>query len=149
MGAKHRETRVFPGPIDYYVNRLRNIYDAGLQFGITGEQPAQNGIMITMTHGMTFSSWGEKILVTLTAQGNQTEIEVFSECAMPTQLFDLGKNKENVAQILGYLASGAPQPQQGYAQPQRQAGGFGFCPNCGNALNTDGAFCPNCGAKVK
>ena len=159
MGAKYRDAQILPGPLDYYADRIRNIYAAGLQYGVTGEQPVRNGVAFTMTHGMTYKSWGENIRVSLTAQGNGTAAEVYSECAMPTQIFDMGKNKENVATIMGYLMSGAPQ-QQGYAQqpqhpqqqprqPQQQAAGGAFCPECGKAVQSGSVFCSGCGTKLR
>lgn len=165
MGAKFRDSRVLPGPVDHYLEKIRNIYAAGLKYGVLGEQPTPGGVVVSLNHGYTPSSWGENLRITLTSQGGGTGVEIYSECAMPTQLFDLGRNKKNVAEIFDYLQSGAPQqgyaqPQQGYSQPQqnfeqpqqnfeqpRQAGGF--CPNCGAAVGGNANFCPGCGSRLK
>ena len=41
-------------------------------------------------------SWGEKIEIKLI--GNS--INITSKCALPTQIFDWGKNKQNIAQLI-------------------------------------------------
>ena len=60
-----------------------------------------------MSASINFASWGEKIdLHMFPYNEQQTMVEIKSECAMPTQLFDMGKNKENVEKILGYILGG-------------------------------------------
>ena len=151
MASNSREVRTLPGPIENYIARMRNIGAAGLKFTIAGESPVQNGLMFLLSHSISFSSWGETIKVYLIAQGNQTVVDVYSECALPTQIVDWGKNKENVAKVFGYLMQGGAQqsyyqPQQNCAQPQQNAV---VCPNCGKRLDPSFVFCDNCGTRVK
>ena len=55
---------------------------------------------------MSFVSYGEKITVTLTYLGeDKTQIDIVSECGMPTQIIDYGKNKKNVNAIFDYIIS--------------------------------------------
>ena len=121
-------------------------------------------------------SYGEKITVTLTdLGGTATNVRIHSECGMPTQLMDLGKNMENVTYLFGFLTQGLPQVQyqpqpvrqpvqQPYqAQPavqqpyqavrtqqqeQPQAAGPKFCFRCGAKLTPGAKFCTSCGGKI-
>lgn len=84
------------------------------------------------TKSVSLTSWGEKINIKLTPIGeNQTSVEVHSECALPTQVIDWGKNKENVRGIFYQLDSlllqyikknvAAPQPVPAAAAQQANA----------------------------
>lgn len=50
-------------------------------------------------------SWGEQITVSLTQGAEGADVVVRSECSFPLQIFDWGKNKENVERILRGLAA--------------------------------------------
>ena len=58
--------------------------------------------------GVNFSSWGETLTVTL-ADGT---VRVESACSMPMQLFDWGKNKQNVDQFLTHFVPTESRNQQ-------------------------------------
>ena len=150
--------------MDYFVYKSRNIPMSGLGISFISEAPRGDSVVFTLSHGYSARSYGENISVTLTPQPNGTRVEVFSECAMPTQLFDLGKNEENVKGILNFLEngmpSGAPQPQfqqppqiqpqmqpQPQPQPQR-ASTPKFCGNCGAAAAPGARFCTQCGKSL-
>lgn len=149
MAASKREYRILPAPIDYFVTKLRSIPASGLGYSVVGERPIANGIAIALSHSISFSSWGENITVMLTSQGSQTVVDITSECSMPTQIVDWGKNAENIQRIFLYLQSNMPvnaQPQQAYSQPQQTAV---VCPTCGKQLNDTFVFCDNCGTRLK
>ena len=44
---------------------------------------------------MSIYSWSENITVELYENGNLTEVDFKSKCALPTQIIDWGKNKRN------------------------------------------------------
>ena len=117
MAANSRDVRIFPGKSDIYVQKLRNIAYSGMGFTFLSENNYSNAIVYILQNGVSFSSWGEQIRVTLTPQGENTLIDVYSECSLPTQVIDWGKNRENTSKIIMYLSG--PNYQQGYAQPQQ------------------------------
>lgn len=157
MAANYREYRVFPGPIEYYIEKMRAVAAAGLKFTPSGEQPIPNGLLFILRHGVSFTSWGETIKLALVSQGNQTVVDIDSECALGTQIVDWGKNRENVNQLFNYLARPDPQLQQRFSQPRQSAPGAVqpagegsvTCPNCGNVMSGSGAFCTACGMRLR
>ncbi len=164
MAANHREYRFFPGSIEYYIGKVRNVPAAGLKFGISGEQPIPNGLLFFLRHGACLASWGESIKLALVAQGDQTGVDILSECSLGTQVVDWGKNRENVIALFNYLTQGNPYLGQGYAPPQQsfpqpqqggapapQAAAVGSvtCPNCGNSVEGNAAFCTVCGMRLR
>lgn len=56
---------------------------------------SQNHMLISSKVGM--KSWGEKIRITILPSGI---LQIRSECSLPTQCFDWGKNKKNVNRLL-------------------------------------------------
>ena len=46
--------------------------------------------------GFSFGSWGENIRVWMTPSEKGTIVHILSECSMPAQLVDWGKNTDNV-----------------------------------------------------
>ncbi len=157
MGAKHREVRTLPGPIESYISKMRNIGFSGLKYRILNEQPLSDGLLFLIEHGVSFSSWGENIRLALIYQGNQTIADIYSESVLPTQVFDFGKNKENVAMLFNYLMRENSHLQQGYSQeqhnetwaPQTNENNSIVCPNCGREVGITDNFCYICGAKLK
>ncbi len=105
MAARAEQTRVLNMPIDFVVNKMRQIGNSDLRVNLTSENPMPpNGVWFRVLHGTSFSSWGEKITVTLTALSPQsTQIHILSECGMPTQLVDWGKNNKNVNAVFDYI----------------------------------------------
>jgi len=60
--------------------------------------------------GMNLASYGEDLMIAITPTVKGSAVRIRSECSMPTQLVDWGKNKKNIdrfAQELGRLL-GAP-----------------------------------------
>jgi membrane protease subunit (stomatin/prohibitin family) len=117
---------------------------------------------------MSWVSYGEKITITLTPLAATTIlVQIHSECGMPTQVIDWGKNRSVVTNIYNQLMSSlasttgaysaqptpqqapqaAPQPTYQPAPQTAQAGGFKFCFKCGTKLSQDAMFCHSCGQK--
>lgn len=155
MAASSRSARLYPVQIMYFVEKLRNINNGGLNLQLKSENPNGTGVWFRIHHGATFTSWGEKITVTLTPQGEGTVVDIISECGMPTQIVDWGKNASNVNAIFRYLENGlpvgAPAPAQELRAPAPQSVPqieTKVCPNCGTRLKADARFCPRCGAQL-
>ncbi len=111
-------------------------------------QTPQGG-MYHFKRGITLTTWGEEITVTLMPIDTfNCNVEVKSECRMPTQVVDWGKNRSNVEAVFVYIFKNiaryapvsAPPPQPVAAQ---------FCSRCGTKLMPDSNFCTKCGAKVR
>lgn len=142
-----------------------------LNFELKSENVTPTGVWYRFHHGVTFTSWGEKITITLseTAPSN-VRIDVHSECGMPTQIIDWGKNKQNISAIFEYIsrnlsryvavapaaapsapqtasAPAAPATPQAATAPVAPSQERRFCFNCGARLNRGALFCSNCGAK--
>ncbi len=129
--AEDRKTYSNVG-IDYFVQKCRTIDQGGLNVNLKSENPGANGsVWFRVLHGMSMASYGEKITITLTPVGAGTDVHILSECGMPTQIVDYGKNRQNCAAIFAYFdrgieaanqyAGAQPQPQpQPMPQPQPQ-----------------------------
>ncbi|MBQ3115584.1 MAG: zinc ribbon domain-containing protein [Clostridia bacterium] len=75
-----------------------------LNIELKSENVTETGVWYRFHHGVSFSSWGEKITITLTpTQEKGIKLDILSECGMPTQIFDMGKNKSNVNAIVKYI----------------------------------------------
>ena len=164
MAASSRNVRLYPFQIMYFVEKLRNINNAGLNLVLKSENPNGTGVWFRIHHGATMTSWGEKITVTLTPQGEGTVVDIISECGMPTQIVDWGKNASNVNAVFRYLEAGLPAPTPAQAPVQApaaapaqapelrsaapQSAETKQCPVCGAVLRADSRFCPRCGAQL-
>ena len=157
MGAKYSEIRTLPGPIEFYINKIRNIGFYDTKYNVLNEQPIVDGLLFLIEHGVSFSSWGENVKLALIYQGDYTIVDIYSECVLPTQIFDFGKNKENVTRLFNYLIQENLPLQQIYSQPeqnescppQAEANKSIVCPNCRRVLNITDNFCWGCGTKLK
>ena len=101
MAAQYSDKKVANMQIMQLVEKLRNIKG----FTFKGETPDGNGgVNFQLSCDINFFSWGEKIDIHMSPYGEQqTNIEIKSECALPTQIIDMGKNKDNVNNIFRYL----------------------------------------------
>ena len=172
MGKKHQEARSYPVPMDFFVQKLRAINQAGLNVELKSENPTPTGVWFRIHHGVTFTSWGEKITVTLQNLGNGTGVDILSECGMPTQVVDWGKNASNVQVLFAYLEQGLPvgqpmnapqaayaaqqpayDPRAGYASQQPAQPTYAQQPaqpvyGAQQPAPQANRFCPGCGAPV-
>lgn len=115
---------------------------------------ANGGRTFHFRSGVTFSSWGENVQIAAYALSPvTTQVTVRSECSLPTQIIDWGKNKSNVKSIHAQLSSiagsqpAAPAPVAAPAPAPVTAPHF--CGNCGTKLDEAAVFCPTCGTKVR
>lgn len=95
MGAKHHEKRVYNVDYNAALVAIRSMNKSSLNIDLQSENPTATGVWFRFTHAMSFKSYGEKITITVNRFANGTEIDILSECGLPTQMFDMGKNKEN------------------------------------------------------
>ena len=165
MAAKHENTYIINASMEQLrAAILDSAFSTKLNVSMKSENPSPTGIWYRFHHGVTIASWGEKITITLTPMGNMaTQVHIHSECGMPTQIIDWGKNKQIVCNVYEYLEAnvrrypaGAPQipgaqpPQfQNPVQRQFAAPQVTYCRNCGVAVNGQAAFCMSCGAKLR
>ena len=149
------------------IQQLRNIilsdaFASSLHIGLKSENPTQTGVWFRFHHGTSFTSWGEKITITLQPlSADSTQVTIHSECGMPTQVVDWGKNKQIVGNIYNYLASNlsyipaqpvqqpVQQPAQQPVQQPAQPCAPKFCSQCGTPIKAGALFCTNCGVRIQ
>ena len=126
MAASSQNMGLFQVPLGYFVDAIRsNQLYVHHRFEIKAEIPVQMGVTFILEHGVSFTSWGEEIQITLTStDGYHTNVMVRSECRLVTQIIDWGKNRENVDNVFLFLNDAANrwayQQQQQYQQQQYQ-----------------------------
>ncbi len=171
MAHSAEETRSYAVSPAYFQEKVRGIANAGLNLIFRSENPTDTGVWYRIHHGMSALSYGELITITLTYTATGTDVKIHSECAMPTQLMDGGKNKNNIRLIYEYLEKGlaarpaqqpypaqqpvqqaAPQPvqqpvQQAAPQPAPQPQRI-FCAQCGKENLYTSNFCAACGNRL-
>lgn len=152
MAKKAQEMRSYAVPMDFFAQKMRGIDSAGLNVSLKSENPTAEGVWFRVLHGMSWASYGEKITVTLTGTAGGTQVHILSECGMPTQIVDYGKNASNVRAIFQYLEKGLPAPGQeipaAAPAPAAPAGAPRFCTACGSPLQPGARFCSRCGTKL-
>lgn len=114
MAANHQEIRIYQIQIDNIVAILRSPrFCAELNLEMKSENPTATGVWYRFHHGMTMASYGEKITVTLNViNGGLVQVNIHSECGMPTQVVDWGKNKSNVEVVFNYIEAALGQASQ-------------------------------------
>ena len=142
MAANFQQTKNYTIQPEYFFEVLRNPYFArALNIELKSENMTPGGLWYRFHHGTSFTSWGEKITVTvLSLQGGMTQVTVHSECGMPTQVFDWGKNSSNVTAIFNQLE------QAVFTNYNQNMNAKCFCSSCGKQMNRGDKFCASCGA---
>jgi hypothetical protein len=152
MAANFQQVKTYTIKPEYFFDELRNPYFAqALNIEMKSENYTPGGLWFRFHHGVSFSSWGEKITITVVVlQGGITQVTVHSECGMPTQVFDWGKNSSNVTAIFNQLEAAvfARYNQDMYARNQA-ANSKCFCTKCGTQMLRSDKFCVKCGAPNK
>ena len=164
MAAQHQETYFLPQTIHQF--RLALIdpaFASALDLTFKGETILATGVSYKFNHGMSFVSWGEDITVTLTAAPNGTQVMIHSQCDMPLQVIDYGKNYAMVQNVYEYLTANVYRyPDENgqyavtggvYAAPgaipaANPAAAPRFCRYCGAALSPGARFCSTCGKEI-
>ena len=108
----------------------------------------------------------EKITITLIPTAEMTtSVTILSECGMPTQVIDWGKNRQNVCNIYEHIVrmlsaanvpttptqSPAPAPAQNPIPEQNTEApkpSVSFCNSCGTRVVPGSIFCSGCGKKL-
>lgn len=151
MAAKYQSMNTVSVPVQQLRDMLVNpSFFAFNNYSFKSEVRTYDGMILYFGHGVTFSSWGENIQITLSGSPNNpgaTNVSILSECSMPTQIIDWGKNKENVDKIFTYIYQNADRYS---SAPQNNVSTApAYCMNCGKALAPDANFCIACGFKIK
>jgi hypothetical protein len=60
--------------------------------------------MFSASFGMGFTSWGENMTIVCIPTPTGCSLNVTSECALPTQLIDWGKNDGNIVKLATELS---------------------------------------------
>ena len=176
MAAKHEQSYVFNANINTICSVLRDAdFTSDLRIELKSENPTENGVWFRFHHGVTFTSWGEKITITLSASDpSSTTVKILSECGMPTQIIDWGKNKTNVRNIHDALLKLLNSPNVKFAEPAPaapattptpatapnptpapaaaaapDAPAMNFCTQCGTKIAPGSLFCSGCGRKLQ
>ena len=147
MAAKHQQSRNINVNIQQLSNVIRSSsFSNQLNLKWVSENPAPSGVWFWFHHGMSFSSYGEKVIITLTPISNAaTKVDIHSECSVPTQIVDWGKNKQVVNSIYDFLLSASAH----FTPPQPVQAPLGFCTKCGKKITEKTNFCSACGAKLR
>lgn len=160
MAAKFEQTKIFSLPMQDFLAELRSSrFTSTLNFKFKSENQSSTGIWYRFHHGVSLTSWGEKITITLTPVANTTQITVLSECGLPTQIIDLGKNRAVVCNIFEHLEKyvkpgSVPASEETIvvsdsSSPQSNADKTCYCSKCGKQLFKTDKFCTACGNKIE
>ena len=105
MAAKHEKSYILGASVNAICSVIRSAeFASSLRIEMKSENPTPDGVWYRFHHGTTFTSWGEKITITLIPKDSTyTSLTILSECGMPTQIIDWGKNKQNVSNIYDML----------------------------------------------
>lgn len=146
MAAKHQQTYTIRANIHQLSNVIRSsIFSTQLQLSWVSENPTPGGVWFWFHHGMSFASYGEKVIITLTPINSaSTQVDIYSECSVPTQVIDWGKNKQVVNSIYEFLLSASEH----FTPPQPGQAAAAYCTRCGKAINQNAKFCTGCGTKL-
>lgn len=176
MAANFSNTYIFNTHIENICSVLSDVgFGYAINLTFVSRCPIQNGMKFCFRNDVNFSSWGENIDVDVFyISETSSQVIIKSECAMPTQIVDWGKNKQNVNKFYNQLASvfaanpngaampTAPQtvaappasprpvaPQQQMQPPvQQPTVQPRFCQKCGSPLTAGAKFCQKCGNKI-
>ena len=117
MAANFSNTYMFNAHIETVCAVLNDTrFHNALKFRFISRAPIQNGMKFCFASDVNFSSWGENIDIDVFyVNDNASQVVIKSECSMPTQIIDWGKNKSNVNkiynQLISVLASAPVAPQ--------------------------------------
>lgn len=171
MAANHKSSYVMNTTMENLCNIIKSEnFSQTLNIEMKSENPTDNGVWYRFHHGVTFTSWGEKITITLTRVNSEmTTMEIHSECGLKTQVIDWGKNKRNVCNIYEEIERGlspegaqptaatpapSPTPTAEPAAPAAEPAPAAPAPTVEPAMAPEKKdkpvinFCSHCGTKV-
>ena len=99
VGAKYQGGGRYPGTRADIVRASAAVAE---QCGFKVEEASPDGGSLKARTGFSFRSWGENISVQVDDAGT---VQVTSQCLLPTQFVDYGKNKSNVSRFLAGLTA--------------------------------------------
>lgn len=102
MAAKHENSYVMNVSLDKICSVIKSAeFASELRIEMKSENIENTRVWYRFHHGVTFTSWGEKITITLTPMTpTTTSVIILSECGMPTQVIDWGKKQPKRLQYL-------------------------------------------------
>lgn len=95
MSASYEETMTIPIAAADVWQRAIQVLNS--QQGVAGVMTHPG--MLTASVNTNWKSWGEKLTVHVDQVPDGTLVRIRSSCAFPLQIFDWGKNKENVLKV--------------------------------------------------
>jgi hypothetical protein len=99
VGARYQATGRYPGTRADIVRASQAVAE---QCGFKVQEANPDGGSLAARAGFSLRSWGENISVHVDDAGT---VEVTSQCLLPTQMVDYGKNKANVNRFLAGLSA--------------------------------------------
>jgi hypothetical protein len=99
VGARYQSTAHYSGT---RADIVRASQDVAAQSGFKVQEADPDAGSIKARAGFSFRSWGENISIHVDDAGT---VQVTSQCWMPTQFVDYGKNKSNVKRLLAGLSA--------------------------------------------
>ena len=101
MARQHNENVLASAPLMMLVERMRGLQ--GLRI-MNELGDGTGGVVFFLQNEVSMKSWGEDITVHMSIYDDtRTLVEMESKSSLPTQLVDMGKNKQNVALIKARL----------------------------------------------
>lgn len=82
------------------------VYQAFASAGLTSVRGGGGTMYGSVPFG--WRSWGENVSATIGFGPRGAVVTLHSECAMPTQLLDWGKNRKNIERVVEALRTVAP-----------------------------------------
>ena len=148
MAANFTDRAVFNVPLSLLQALIRESrFSSQLNIVMKSENPMAGGVWYRFHHGATFTSYGEKITITLTVQNAySTIVDVHSECGMPSQIIDWGKNKCNCEAVMNYIRCNITRFS--VASANNYAPTHKYCIHCGTPISINSRFCSKCGSRV-
>jgi hypothetical protein len=99
MGAKYQATAQYPGT---RADIVRVSQEVAAQSGFKVQEADPDAGSVKARAGFSIRSWGENISIHVDDTGT---VQVTSQCLMPTQFVDYGKNKSNVKRFFTGLSA--------------------------------------------
>ena len=105
MGSKSQKEKIFNYSFETLQKEIKSRrFSSELNITLKSENKEDWGVWYRFHHGFSFTSYGEKITISLTEiSPTSTKVDIFSEAALPTQILDMGKNSRNIANIFEYF----------------------------------------------
>ena len=148
MAAKYQNKKVYQLSFESVCNAFRGVgVIKRLDFGFKSESVVGESRVFNLSSDINLASWGEKITVTVTAVDSGVCVDVLSECALPTQIIDWGKNQKNVEAVFGFLDANAPTLAACAPAENNECGNKCYCANCGTQIEKTDLFCYKCGTR--